>query len=254
MDPVRPARPLVVAHRGSSSVAPQNTLAALEAAWRAGADLVEVDVQRTRDGAVVVLHDDDVDATTDGTGAVADLDLAQVRALDAGAWFSPAYAGQRVPTLAEVLAFLADRPGIGLLLEVKGTWDEDAVRAVTEPVLAAGLGGRVLVQGFDEGTVAALAAVAPGLPRALLVAEVPDDLVERCRALGVVACNPGALALAARPDLVGRLQAEGWRVMVWTLDEPEDWAAAVALGVDAVITDRPDRLRGWLEGRASSSS
>ena len=79
----------VIAHRGNSAVAPQNTLAAFEAAWRAGAGSIELDVQLTADGEVVVIHDDTVDATTDGTGALAGLSLADVRALDAGSWFSP---------------------------------------------------------------------------------------------------------------------------------------------------------------------
>ncbi|WP_255371675.1 glycerophosphodiester phosphodiesterase family protein [Cellulosimicrobium sp. CUA-896] len=96
----RPGTPLVVAHRGNSAVAPQNTLAAFEAAWRGGAGSIELDVQLTADGQVVVIHDDTVDATTDGTGALAGLRLADVRALDAGSWFSPAFVGQRVPTFA----------------------------------------------------------------------------------------------------------------------------------------------------------
>ena len=111
----------VVAHRGNSAVAPQNTLAAFEAAWRAGADCVEMDVQLTADGRVVVIHDDTVDATTDGTGAVSSYTLAEIRSLDAGAWFSPAYAGQRVPTFDEVVAFLRRRD-IDLLLEFKDAW------------------------------------------------------------------------------------------------------------------------------------
>ncbi|QGQ20460.1 glycerophosphodiester phosphodiesterase [Cellulomonas sp. JZ18] len=240
---------LVVAHRGNSSVAPQNTLAAFEAAWRAGAGSIEIDVQRTADGQVVVIHDDTLDATTDGTGAVGATELARVRSLDAGAWFAPAYAGQRVPTFAEVVDLLLRRPGIDLLLEVKGAWTVDQVRAVTEPVLAAGLADRVVVQSFWPETVAALRDAAPELRRGLLVFEVRDDLLDLCAELGVMTCNPYGPLLAADPGLVDRLHAAGLQVMVWTLDEPEHWAAAVALGVDAIITDRPDRLAGWLAAR-----
>lgn len=175
----------VVAHRGNSSVAPQNTLAAFEAAWRAGADAIELDVQLTADRQVVVIHDDTVDATTDGTGPVAGLTLAQVRALDAGGWFSPAFAGQRVPAFDEVVGLLLDRPGIDLLCEVKGAWTPDEAALVTEPLLA-------------------------------------------------------------DPGFVARQHALGREVTVWTLDEPWMWRTAADLYVDGVITDRPDRLRGWL--------
>lgn len=247
----------VVAHRGSSWVAPENTLAAFEAAWRAGADAIELDVQLTADREVVVIHDDTVDATTDGAGAVGELSLAAVRGLDAGGWFSPAFAGQRVPTFTEVVAFLEERTGIDLLLELKGAWSADDARRVTEPLAAAGLTGRVIGQSFWPQTVAALAEVAPDLRRGLLVLEAPtvlDELVDACRELGVMTCNPYGPLLAKRPELVHGLHEAGIEVMVWTLDEAADWAAAGAAGVDAVITNRPDRLAGWLAARADETA
>lgn len=248
------SRPRVVAHRGNSAVAPQNTLAAFEAAWRAGADSIEIDIQRTADGHVVVIHDDTVDATTDGQGSVAELPLDALRALDAGSWFAAAYRGQRVPTFDEVLELLVRRPGIELLLELKGAWTTEQVRPVTAAIREAGLTGRVVGQSFWPESVAALAEADPALRRGLLVFEVPDgvdELVRVCTGLGVVTCNPYGPLLVQHPELVARLHAAGLQVMVWTLDEPEHWAAAAALGVDAVITDRPDRLAGWLAAHPS---
>lgn len=236
----------VVAHRGNSSVAPQNTLAALEAAWRAQADAIEVDVHLTADRQVVVIHDDTVDATTDGTGAVSGLTLDQVRELDAGAWFSSAFAGQPVPTFTELLAFVECRD-LGLLLEVKGAWTVADVRLVTEPLRAAGLTERVVAQSFEASTVAALRDAAPGLRRALLLEERPPDGVDALAdELGAVAVNPDGSLLLSDPGFVARQHAAGRAVAVWTLDEPRMWATAAELGVDAVITNRPDRLRGWL--------
>lgn len=239
----------VVAHRGNSSVAPQNTLAAFEAAWRAGADSIELDVQLTADGEVVVIHDDTLDATTDATGRVDALPLADVRAVDAGSWFAPAYAGQRVPTFAELLDFLVTHPGIDLLLEIKGDWGPDDVRKVTEPVLRAGLADRVIGQSFWPSTVAALQKVAPDLRRGLLIGELSGGLLATCADLGAMTCNPAGHLLVERPGLVDELHAAGLQVMVWTLNEPAQWTLALVAGVDAVITDRPDRLRGWLAGR-----
>jgi len=238
----------VVGHRGNSAVAPQNTLAAFEAAWRAGADCVEMDVQLTADGRVVVIHDDTVDATTDGTGAVSSYTLAEIRSLDAGAWFSPAYAGQRVPTFDEVVAFLRRRD-IDLLLELKDAWSADDVALCTEPLLAAGLGPRVVVQSFEVSTVAALRDAAPQLRRGLLLEAVPAGLDDLADELGVVTVNPDGALLLADPAFVARRHAAGHEVAVWTLDEPWEWQTAERQGVDAVITDCPDRLRGWLVGR-----
>ncbi|GAB4087033.1 hypothetical protein GCM10028784_36630 [Myceligenerans cantabricum] len=245
----RMTRPAVVAHRGNSSVAPQNTLAAVEAACRAGADAVEIDLQRTADGAAVVIHDGVVDETTDGRGAVADHRLDQLRALDAGRWFGPAYTGQRVPLLGEVLDLLVRYPSTQLLLELKDVWDADAVRGVTAAIDDAGLGERVLVQSFWPDTVAAARDVAPHLRRGLLLAFEPPDVLDVCQGLDVTACNPSAEMVRRDPGIVTRLHRAGLRVMVWTENDPAGWSFLCdvddSTGVDAIITDRPDRLLGW---------
>ncbi|RPF23189.1 glycerophosphodiester phosphodiesterase [Myceligenerans xiligouense] len=245
----RVTRPAVVAHRGNSSVAPQNTLASIEAACRAGADAVEIDLRRTADGAAVVIHDDVVDETTDGHGAVADLSLDQLRALDAGRWFGPAYAGQRIPLLAEVLEILGRYPNTRLLLELKDVWEPAEVHGVTTTIDDAGLGERVLVQCFWPDTVAAVREVAPHLERGLLLAYEPPDVLDVCAGLGVVACNPSAEMVRRDPGIVTRLHRAGLRVMVWTENDPSGWSHLCEVddgaGVDAIITDRPDRLLGW---------
>lgn len=247
----------VIGHRGNSSVAPQNTLAAFESACAAGVDAVELDVQLTADGYPVVIHDDEVDATTDGTGRVDGLTLAQVRALDAGSWFAPAYAGQRVPVPAEVVDLLVRHPAVELLLELKGVWTADQVRLLLGPLEAAALLDRVVGQSFEAASVAALRDAAPRLRRGLLVEELPvgsdgsadlPALDRLCADLGVMTCNPDGRLLQDHPELVSRQHGAGRQVMAWTLDEPWMWDAAGSLAVDAVITNRPDRLLGWLAG------
>ena len=105
------------------------------------------------------------------------------------------------------------------------------------------------MQSFWPGTVEALRLADPWLRRGLLVAERGDDLLDVCAALDVTMANPHGLLVQRHPDLVTRLHAAGLRVAVWTLDEPVHWAAAVEADVDEIITDRPDRLAGWLAGR-----
>lgn len=241
--------PQIIAHRGNSAVAPENTLVAFEAAARAGADLIEIDLQVTRDGVAVVIHDDVVDRTTDGSGQVEELDHSHVTGLDAGTWFSDFYRGARVPSAAELLEFFVSHPGLGLLAEFKGRWSAAAARSVTDAIEAAGLSERVIVQSLDVATVEVLRDVAPDLARGLLVEQVPENLFEICSALAVTTCNPHGSLLLERPDLVEALRERGLRVIPWTLNESAQWRAAIELGVDAIITDRPDRLRGWLDHR-----
>ncbi|WP_454085638.1 glycerophosphodiester phosphodiesterase [Georgenia sp. Marseille-Q6866] len=235
----------VVAHRGNSSAAPENTLAAIASAVACGANGVEIDVRLTGDRVPVVIHDETLDRTTDGSGPVAATPAAEVTALDAGAWFGQRFVDERVPLLTDVLDLLVAAGDVELFLEVKGTWDADDVRRVTDAVASRGLGDRVLAQSFSAATVAALATVAPKLRRGLLVKEAGDGVLELCRRLETSACNPHGALLRTRPEVTGRAQAAGLTVTPWTLNEPEDWAAARELGVDGIITDRPADLLAW---------
>ncbi|PRY14027.1 glycerophosphodiester phosphodiesterase [Kineococcus rhizosphaerae] len=277
-------RPLVIAHRGYSAAAPENTLAAFEAALRAGADLLELDVRLDADGVPVVLHDATLDRTTDAPGAVGDLPSAAVRTADAGAWFAPAFAGQRVPTLREVVDVVARFPAAGLLVEFKGAWTPAEAAGAVATLRTAGVAGRSVVQSFDRTTVAALRDVAPDVRRALLVLHPgpvdPDELeqsfqdlagdpftalstpagVAREQAaravaeLGVVAVNPYAAALVASPHVVAEYHAAGVATYPYTVDEPRLWADLLRHGVDGIITNDPGRLRGFLDAREVRST
>lgn len=236
---------LVVAHRGNSTVAPENTLAAIASAVASGADCVEIDVHLTLDGVPVVIHDDLLDRTTDGTGPVAAARADEVAALDAGSWFSREFAGEPVPRLDDVLVLLAAAGNVDLLLEMKGAWDTADVVRVAGSVATRGLTDRVVAQSFSVATVAALAAAAPELRRGLLVTTGDDGVLDLCRELGAVACNPHGLVLRERPELVVLAHAAGLTVTPWTLNEPAQWAAVHELGVDGVITDCPAELIAW---------
>lgn len=229
----------------AAALAPENTLAAFEAGRRAGADALHVDLRLTADRHVVALRDETVDATTDGTGAVAALDLAELRRLDAGSWFAPEHAGARVPTLEEVLGLAAPH-GLGLVLHLRGGWIGLEAALVTGPVLDAGLGSRVTVLSGDPRTLGAVAAADPDLRLALEVHRGDPGIAARCLDLGVrSAVLPGRL-LVQHPGLVDRLHHAGLGVLGWALDEQALWSRATTLGVDAIVTHSPDVLGAWL--------
>ncbi|MFC7406446.1 glycerophosphodiester phosphodiesterase [Georgenia alba] len=246
------AHPRVIAHRGNSAVAPENTVPAFVSAALAGADMIEIDVQVAGDGAGVVIHDDTVERTTDGSGLVADLDVDEVAHLDAGSWFEPAYAGTGVPLLGDVLDVLRRHPALELLLELKGTWPTEPARDLLGTL--DGLTDRVVVQSASVETMALVRDLAPDVRRGLLIGRYDPGVLDVCEELGVMACNPHGRLLLEHPDLVETLHRRDIQLMVWTLNEAEHWAAAAAAGVDGIITDRPDRLLGWLDARQPGPS
>lgn len=272
------ASPLVIAHRGYSAVAPENTPAAFEGALRVGADLLELDIALDADGVPVVVHDVTLDRTTDSAGRVADVSSAQLRTVDAGSWFSPAFAGQPVPTLAQVVSLVARFPRAGLLVEFKGPWSPAEAHVAAAVVRAGGIADRCVLQSFDRGTVAALRDVAPTVARALLVLGVGSDVdlaevaanpfttlaasreaarrqgEEARTGLGVMACNPFVGGVAATPEVVAGYHDAGVRTFPWTVDDPVLWGELLRAGVDGIITNDPGRLRGFLDAREQRSS
>ena len=240
--------PVTVAHRGYSSVAPENTLAAVAAGMRSGAEYVEIDVHTTADGLPVVLHDQTVDRTTEGSGDVAVLPGAQVSALDAGSWFSPAFAGQHLPTFAQVLDLL-ETGSSTLLLEIKGPETSAEVERVVDMVVEAGLEDRVVLQSFDVAALRSAREHAPQIPRGLLRGSLDADPVAVAQDLGAVMYNPSASALLARPSVVADLNEAGIAVMPYTVNSAADWARLTEIGVDGVITDRAGAFIGWKQAR-----
>ena len=235
--------PQNVAHRGYSAIAPENTLPALAAAVRAGASLIEFDVRTTADGTPVVIHDRTVDRTTDGTGAVWEVAVDKIRRLDAGGWFSPAYAGVRVPLLAEVLDLLANAR---LLLEIKPPATLEQVKVILEMVADRGLLGRTIVQSFDPGVVRLVREAAPDVPRGLLRLRLEPDTVDLARELDVAYCNPPVADVLGDPATIGRLTGAGVAIMPWTANDPARWPELLDAGVAGLITDRAGELTGWL--------
>jgi glycerophosphoryl diester phosphodiesterase len=245
-------KPIVTAHRGFSGQYPENTLAAFRGAIEAGSDRIELDVHLTRDGQVVVIHDDTLERTAAGQGNVADRTLAELRQLDAGAWFAPRFAGERIPTLAEVLDLCRGRIFVNIELK-KGkalpyTLEELADRTLAV-VEQAGMEGQVLFSSFAPAALERVRAVAPRLPLALIVDKPWDRPEEPGRGALYGALNCKTTVLNA--ENVRRARAAGIEIHVWTVNAPEAMERFIALGVDGIITNHPDRLIEILKRRSA---
>ncbi|RKR90762.1 glycerophosphoryl diester phosphodiesterase [Micromonospora pisi] len=234
----------VIAHRGASAVAPENTLVAQDIARSNGADWIENDVQPSKDGVPFVLHDSTVDRTTNGTGAIRNLTSTQLKQLDAGSWFGPAFVGVRIPTLAEQLADLRTRGG-RLLLEIKGAHTKAEVGRIIDIVRAEQMTGRVFIQSFETNALKYSYELAPEIPLGLLRSTLDADPVAVARQYHLTAYNPAVAALTARPAVIASLHTAGVALMVWTVDSASQWQQLKTLGVDGVITNRSPELVDW---------
>jgi glycerophosphoryl diester phosphodiesterase len=237
------SRPLIFAHRGASRVAPENTLPAFEAAIRSGADGIELDVQYSSDGHLVVIHDLRLEALTNGTGRVTAQPLRALRALDAGSHFGPQFAGTRIPLLSEVLDLLRDKLLVNVELKVPDSANAGLGADVVAAVRAHGMVDQVVVSSFNPFALRRAKRAGPEIECALLVAhDLPGwmqwGLTRRySRADGI---HPEASMVdAAYIDWATKAHLP---VRVWAVDNEAEIRRMIALGVDAVITDVPDLI------------
>jgi glycerophosphoryl diester phosphodiesterase len=232
-------RTLKIAHRGSSGTHPENTISAFLAAAEEGADMCELDVQATSDSAVVVIHDETVDRTTDGHGAVADLTLMEIQLLDAGIKRGASFRGERIPTLDQVMNAVQGK--LGLNIEIK----EGAVeRQVCELMRSYDALATSMVSSFEWKALEKVRALDADIRVGLLAEKNRDTLIDAASAMQAYAVNP-------RFDMVdaafcAKAHARGLKVLVWTVDVPEAMQILIAAGVDGIMTNYPARLRDVL--------
>jgi glycerophosphoryl diester phosphodiesterase len=233
---------LNMAHRGASGSFPENTLSAFRAAVDAGADMCELDAQATRDGAVVVIHDDMVDRTTDGRGYVAEMALAELKRLDAAARFKGGAASvERIPTLDEVFDAVGARCGLNVELKSDGI-----ERKVISIIRAHEAIATAMVSSFEWEWLRTVRMFDPDVKLGLLAEENPAALVTSAAAMRAYAINP-------RFDMVNATLCEaahgrGLKVLTWTVDSVEAMRALIGMGVDGIMTNYPERLAALLKG------
>ncbi len=234
---------LGIAHRGASGRAPENTHAAFAAALALGAEAIELDCQLSSDGELVVIHDETLDRTTDGGGPVGDRTAAELATLDAGAWFDPSYRGERIPRLADVLMQL-DGKRVTLNVEIKSARDVGRI----EPKLAALVSDAraaewVVFSSFHTEAVRAMRAAAPWARLGVLCDEDPRDRgLALALEVGAEMLIPGRRWID--PRIVEETHVRGLDVWVWTVNEPGEMRRLIALGVDAIFSDWPERFGG----------
>jgi len=233
---------MVIAHRGASSYGPENTLAAFDLALQMEVRHIELDVDVTSDGHIVVIHDDTVDRTTNGSGAVTRHTLAALRALDAGSWFGTQFAGERIPTFDEVLARYKGRAHIHT--EIKGHSPSLSQRTA-DVIRTHGMEGQVTMTSFQKVRLEEMRAYAPELPTGWLVREVSDATIVQAHAMGLTQLCPPAQAVT--PALVRRLHAEGFVARAWGVTTEELMQQVVQAGADGMTINFPDKLIAYLK-------
>jgi glycerophosphoryl diester phosphodiesterase len=254
--------PVVIGHRGAAADAPENTLAAFRRARDLGVPL-ELDVTATADGVVVVLHDDHLDRTTTGSGFVDEQRWADIQGVDAGAWFSPDFAGEPLPTLDRAFDEIAGEVVVNI--EIKSP--RDGSRAswlaglVVDCVERHGMSQRVFVTSFNPYVLAAVRARAPALPRGQLYgtfrgADLPwiQKVALRNLALNGKAVPDMLVVESAflRPRYVRRMKRTGYRVLAWTVNDPDEIRRLLDMGVDGIISDRPAEARAVVRAHVAA--
>lgn len=237
--------PRLIGHRGAAGLAPENTLAGLATAVANGLTWVEVDVRLARDGGLVLIHDDTLDRTTGEAGRVRDRTVPEIAGLDAGTWFGPEFAGERVPPIDDYLDS-ALALGVGVNLEIKALPGDEAETGhwLAHALAARGASPPLLVSSFLQTALAVMRDCAPEVPRGLLRRRLGNGWKGALARL-----DPSTLHLGARGltrNAVERARGAGLPVAVYTVNDPAEAARLFAWGVDSLFTDRPDLLQSVL--------
>lgn len=240
--------PAIIAHRGASALAPENTLAAFQLAITHHADGIELDVHLSIDGEVVVIHDANLGRTTTGTGSVYEKSLNELKQLDAGSWFGTQFAGEQLPTLGEVFDLLGEQLFVNIELKGPGLLRSDLPARTIEIVRKYGFEDRVIFSSFNPWMLRQIAQQMPGARIGLLLP--PGPLAGWVRVLSKPIVAPWAYHphyLTVTPTFFERAEREKRPVLAYTVNQPEEISRLCALGIYGIITDDPAKaleLRG----------
>lgn len=232
---------VVFGHRGAKDYAPMNTLPSFELAIEQGVDGIELDVHRTKDGHLAIVHDFTVDATTDGSGRVTDMTLAELKALDAGSYFDASYKGVQIPTLEEVFEAVGKRVIINVEIKSDSPDTDGVEQLVADTIRRHNMRDWVIISSFDPLTLQRFRAISPDVPIAFIY--MPNQKVDTVKMMADMGLkhevrHPHHSLVDAA--YLAWAKREGYRVNAWLINDAERAAELKAMGVDAMTTDRPD--------------
>lgn len=245
--------PLIIAHRGASGHAPENTMAAFRLAVEQSADWIELDVHQTADGHPVVLHDYTLRRTAGDPRSVRDLTLQHIKKLDIGSWWDGTYRSERVPTLDEVLEFAAGRIRVFIELKRGSPFYPGIERRLLETIVRHRAKDRVAVSSFDLAGLKTLRGLDPEIPLGLLTRKTrPREILNEAKSLKVQSIHISTHRLSKK--IIAQAHSIGLPVYVYTVNRPSLMKRYLAMGADGLFTNYPDRLRDLLRTRASLGS
>lgn len=228
----------IIAHRGASGSAPENTLVSFSKAMNAGADFIELDIHLSKDGELIVMHDETVNRTTNGKGKIKDLALEQIKCLDAGSWFGIKFKGLAVPALDEVFQLSGGK--IKLLIEVKGSPRKypGIEKKLVETINKYDAEDWCIVQSFDDEILKNISRLDSSITlHQLVVGRVfPLNMPPFIRAV-----NPNHHFVSGKK--IERIHSQGRKIFVWTVNEEKKMKKLISLGVDGIITNYPEKLK-----------
>ena len=231
--------PIIFAHRGASAHAPENTMAAFELAVKLGAPAIEFDVKLSSDRQVIIIHDQTLDRTTNGTGQVTNQPLAALRELDAGSWKAPEYGHEKIPLLDEVLEAMGNKVYINIELTNYATPFDGLVKEVAPLVKKHGLEERVIFSSFNPANLLAAHRLLPSVACGQLIQEGRQGWLQKAAARFIKLEAEHPYTTDVTPQLVQHLHARGRRVHVWTVNDPADMLRLRNCAVDGIFTDDP---------------
>lgn len=241
---------LNIAHRGGLALGPENTFTAFEKALAEGADGFEFDVHLSRDGQPVIIHDETLERTTNGSGRVAEATLKDLQKLDAGSWFGSEYAGAKIPALAELFEHYKDR---NLLFNVELKTEIIPYPELAETVLKLvsrfGLEERVIISSYNQDTLKTSRKINPNVRTGLLYALELENPWDRARELGCYSMHPLFFYLQD-PETLTRFQREAIPLYPWTVNDPDMMETFLDASLEAIITDYPRELAELIRARS----
>jgi glycerophosphoryl diester phosphodiesterase len=229
----------ILAHRGASILAPENTAASFQLAIDMGVDGVEFDVQMTKDEELVIIHDEKVDRTTNGKGYIKDFTLQEMKALDAGMSFSEKYKGEKILTLEEALEIVKECDMINIELKNGLIQYPDLEKKVISIVRSYKLDKKVLLSSFNHYSIHKISKIAPDIMTGILYGEILYNPWDYARYVGSNAINPHYLCISG--EIIKQSHKNGIKVHVYTVNNEEDITKMINEGVDTIITDYPER-------------